>query len=90
MLLYVLAKITNADKPNIDALKASLINLALHLILCKISVEFNVRNGHDSSVPVSLISGKFGKLLQGDTIYSNPVHRLDKGHNRAHGCNESR
>ena len=46
--LHVLAKITNADGSNIEANMASPINLPLHSMFCKISVEFNGRNVSDT------------------------------------------
>ena len=46
--LHILAKITKADKTNIDA-KAAPINLTLHLMFRKIGVELNGRNVGDTS-----------------------------------------
>lgn len=47
--MHVLAKITKADKTNIDAKMAALVNLTLHLIFYKITLKLNNQNMGDTS-----------------------------------------
>ena len=47
--LHVIAKITKADRRNIDANTAALINLTLNSMFCKIGLEFNGQNVGDTS-----------------------------------------
>ena len=47
--LHVLAKITKADRTNIDVNRAGLINLTLHLMFREIKIKLNNRNVGNTS-----------------------------------------